>query len=387
MMKLRDKKVFTIILISIAALLFRICMFNYESGDYSMFLSKWCEHLESNGGFNGILTVDADYNAVYLYFLALFTYIPIKYLYSIKILSIIFDFIMAFAAYLLAEELMKNYEKKDKYSLAVYALVLFLPTVMINSSYWAQCDSIYVSFLLFSIYFLIKKKYNLTFILYGISLTFKLQAIFFLPVFGIIYLKNREFSIFKFVWLLVANFVLYIPAMIIGKPLSGIIDAYTTQVGKYSYKTVFGYPNIYNLYDIHAVYLNKPGIIFTMCLLMILMVIVLCTKGKIERDKVLELGIVTVLLVTYFLPEMHDRYGYAAEVISIIYLLTTRRNLISGILINVCALINYWMCLTGMFENYIWVISIVQFIPVFVFTKQFIKERIDGGILLKKAVN
>lgn len=377
--KLRNNKVLTMILISVIALLIRLFMFNYESGDYLLFLSRWCDHLKSNGGFNGILTVDADYNMIYLYFLALFTYIPVKYLYSIKILSVIFDFVMAIAAYLLAEEIMKDNENKDEYSMLIYALVLFLPTVMMNSAYWAQCDSIYTSFLLLSIYFLLKKKYNLTFILYGVAFTFKLQAIFFLPVYGIIYLKNREFSIFKFLWVAVVNFILYIPAMIIGKPLSGIIDAYTTQVGKYAYKTVFGYPNVYNFFDIHAVYLNRPGILFTMCLLMILMVIVLCTKGKIEREKVLELGMVVVLLVTYFLPEMHDRYGYIAEVISIIYVVITRRNIVSVILINVCALINYLMCLTGVLENYIWVISILQFIPVFVFTKQFIKERIDAG--------
>lgn len=375
--KLKNKHAYSLIIISFAAIIIRGFFINYESGDYLLFLSEWCGHLERSGGFKGILTVDADYNAIYLYFLALFTYLPFDYLYSIKALSIIFDFVMAVSAYLLAGQIMIDSDKRKEYSLMAYSAVLFIPTVILNSSYWAQCDSIYASFVFLSLYFMLKKKYNTCFILYGAALTFKLQAIFLLPVYGIVYLKNRDFSIFKFGWAAVANFILFIPAMIIGKPITSILDSYTTQVGKYGYKTVFGYPNIYNFMPIHAVQLNKPGIVFTMCLLMILMLIVLFTKGKLDKYGIMELGITVVLLVTYFLPEMHDRYGYLAEVLSVIYLIVRRRNVVAVVLINLCALITYIMCLWGFAENLIWIVSIVQFVPVFIFTKQFIQERFN----------
>src|SRR6185437_2335814 len=35
-----------------------------------------------------------------------------------------------------------------------FAVVLFAPTVLINSGYWGQCDSIYAAFCLGSLYFL-----------------------------------------------------------------------------------------------------------------------------------------------------------------------------------------------------------------------------------------
>lgn len=382
--KLKNKNIFIIMLISIAAVIVRGFMIKYESGDYLLFLSQWCEHLEMNGGFKGILTVDADYNMIYLYFLALFTYLPFNYLYSIKVLSIVFDFALAVSAYLLVNQVMEKSEKRKNCSIIAYGVVLFLPTVVLNSSFWAQCDSIYTTFVLLSLLFLFKKRYNTCFILYGAALTIKLQAIFFLPVYGIIYLKNKDFPIYKFGWILIVNFILFIPAMIIGKPISSIFDAYTTQIGKYSYKTVFGYPNIYNLFPINAVQLNKPGIVFTMCLLIVLMIIVLRTKGKLSNNEIMELGIVVVLLVTYFLPEMHDRYAYVAEVLSIIYFIIVRKNLPAVLLINICAFATYMMCLTGLMEEFMPLLSIIQFIPLFIFTKKFIEARMSSNKYIKK---
>lgn len=373
--KLISNKKYLILLTSFVAIIIRGLFMNYESGDYELFLSQWCTYLEKCGGFKGILTVDADYNLIYLYFLAIFTYLPFNYLYSIKALSIIFDFAMAISAYLLVDQVMINSSKRKESAFIAYAAVLFIPTVILNSSFWAQCDSIYTTFIFLSLYFMFKNKYNTCFILYGVALTFKLQAIFFLPVYGIVYLKNRYFSILKFGWIAVSNFVLFIPALIIGKPVTSILDAYTTQVGKYCYKTVFGYPNVYNFFPLSYVQLNTPGILFTMCILMILMGIVLYTKGKLDKESIIELGIIVVLLVTYFLPEMHDRYGYIAEVLSVVYFVITRKNTLAVLLINICALITYIMCLFGFAENYIWVISIVQFIPIFKFTKDFIKDR------------
>ena len=66
--KLKNKHAYSLIIISFAAIIIRGFFINYESGDYLLFLSEWCGHLERSGGFKGILTVDADYNAIYLYF-------------------------------------------------------------------------------------------------------------------------------------------------------------------------------------------------------------------------------------------------------------------------------------------------------------------------------
>lgn len=364
-----------IIKISIFALLIRSTLLIFESGDYTMFLSKWCEYLKSNGGFKAIVSIEADYNAVYLYFLAFFTYLPIKYLYSIKILSIIFDFVMALGAYLITYEFYKDDENVKVYQTLSFAAVLFMPTVILNSSFWAQCDSIYAAFVVFSLYFMLKKKYNTSFILYAVAITFKLQAIFLLPVYGLLYLKNKEFSIFKFLWIPIVNFLLYIPAIILGKPISSVFDAYFTQVNNYDYKTVFGYPNIYNFFPLDAVYLIKPGIIFTMCLLAVVALIVLYTRKKINNEDIIELSIGIIFLVTYFLPKMHERYAFVAEVLVVIYFIISKKNQNATMIAMLVALATYGAGLMGLPDFVVTTIALFQIYPVVIFIKNIISKR------------
>ena len=364
-----------IIIISIIAILIRIIFMPFESGDYKMFLSDWCEYLELNGGFKAIVNVEADYNAIYLYFLAFFTYLPVKYLYSIKILSIIFDFVLAIGAYLITYEFLKDNKDVAIYQTLSFGAVLLLPTVILNSSFWAQCDSIYAAFIVLSLYLMIKKKYNICFILYAVAFTFKLQSIFMLPVYGILYLKNRDFSIIKFFWIPLVNFILYIPAILLGKPVLSVFDEYLTQTTNYDYKTVFGYPNIYNFFPIDAVQLIKPGIIFTMSILAAITIYILCTKGKIDKGDMIELSIAIVFLVTYFLPKMHDRYAFVGEVLAVIYFVIKGKDKLATLIVVVGALGTYCACLIGLPDAVVVVISILEIYPIFIFTRNVICRR------------
>lgn len=368
----------SIALITVFGLLLRFIFIEDAGGDYDGFLSQWCMYLRENGGFNAIASVDTDYNVSYLYFLALFSYLPVKDLYLIKFLSFIFDFVMALAGFFIVSYFEKENEKKILYSLAVFAGILFMPTVILNSASWVQCDSIYTSFILLSLYFMLKEKYDLSFILYGVAITFKLQAVFILPAYGIIFLKNRNFSFLKFLWVPVVKFILYMPAVILGKPLSSLYDAYITQTGRYAYKTTLGYPNLYYFFGIYEIQLIKPGIIFTMCLLFVLMIFVLLSKNKLSNKEIIHLGVAVIFLVTFFLPEMHDRYGYVAEVLFIIYFAIVKRDWIILLIININALITYLSFLEGVPEEVMPVVAVYQFIVVIYFVATFIIGRIKG---------
>lgn len=369
------------IIMSLLALLLRLNYIDSSGGDYDGFLKIWCKYLKDNGGFKAIASVDTDYNAMYLYFLALFTYIPIKDLYLIKILSFIFDFVMAIVGSYLIEHFKRNSSYKNLYSLTVFSGILLMPTVILNSSRWVQCDSIYTAFLFLTLYFMLKKKYNISFIFYGIAITFKLQAIFLLPAIGIVFLKNRDFSFTKFLWIPLVNFILYIPAIIIGKPITSIFDAYICQTGKYAYKTTLGYPNIYYFFEIDKIELIKPGIIFTMFLLFALMFFVLFSKQKLNDKDIIELSITVLFLVTFFLPEMHDRYGYTAEVLSLVYFFIIRKDWLILLMINLNAFVNYSSFLDGVPEEVLPSIAIYQLVVVLYFTFNFVRNHLKQDCL------
>jgi len=196
-----------------------------------------------------------------------------------------------------------------------------------------------------------------------------------LPVYGLLYLKNKEFSIFKFLWIPIVNFLLYIPAIILGKPISSVFDAYFTQVNNYDYKIVFGYPNIYNFFPLDAVYLIKPGIIFTMCLLAVVALIVLYTRKKINNEDIIELSIGIIFLVTYFLPKMHERYAFVAEVLVVIYFIISKKNQNATMIAMLVALATYGAGLMGLPDFVVTTIALFQIYPVVIFIKNITSKR------------
>ena len=66
------------------AVALRLSLFGFESGDHRIFLSSWYDSIVSNGGFSAFEYDFSNYSPLYLYFLALATYLPLPKLYAIK---------------------------------------------------------------------------------------------------------------------------------------------------------------------------------------------------------------------------------------------------------------------------------------------------------------
>ena len=139
-------------IVTVLALTARILMIKHNSGDYDMFLKPWFTSLRLYGGLGGLAYDVGNYTPIYMTILALLTYLPMDSLVSIKIVSIIFDFVGAIAIKKIADEFLSTKKNSEKYSLLIYALYLFLPTVLLNASFWSQSDSIYTAFVLISIF-------------------------------------------------------------------------------------------------------------------------------------------------------------------------------------------------------------------------------------------
>lgn len=377
----KNYKIIFCVFITILALAVRVKMLNYNKGDYSIFLKPWFDNLKINGGFKALATYEGDYNAPYMTILALLTYLPIDSLFSIKFISIIFDFTLAISSACLVKSLVSK--NKNEYFIATYSLILFIPSVLLNSSCWGQCDSIYATFVVLSLLFLIKEKNVLSFIMLGLAFSFKLQFIFILPLYIILYITKKKISIFHFLIIPLVNIIMCLPAIIVGKPIIECLTVYFKQTSTYSSSLVMNFPNIYQIFNGNPDMFYTVGELFTIFICAFTLFYILHKNIKFNKEKILLLGIWFITIITFFLPGMHERYLFVGEVLSIVYYIVYRKNGFFALFINMCSIITYSNYLNGMNFPYMQLLSISFLIILFFYTKNVFKILTDNNSSLK----
>ena len=300
-----DKHIYLIyfLLITVVAIVIRSLLIKYPSGDYDMFLKPWFNQLKSFGGLPGLGQDIGNYTPIYMTILSLLTYLKIDSLVSIKIISIIFDFVGAVFACKITYELLKNKEYRGKIALVIYGLYLILPTVLLNSAYWSQSDGIYTAFVLISIYYLIKNKFIKAIIFFAIAFAFKLQAIFVFPLYVLMYFNNRKLKFRYFLLIPVVIFVLSLPkALYSGNFLCGF-DVYFNQAGSYSQYLTLNLPNIYSIFLLgsnnvnpNLIYsplkeMNTIGVLVTLAIFVTIAFLVYKKKIKFDNDAIIDFAL------------------------------------------------------------------------------------------------
>lgn len=361
-------------------------LLKYETPDYTGFLNVWFEEIKANGGLHALSRNIGDYNFPYLTILSILTYIPIRSLYTIKAVSIMFDFILAFSSFVLIYKLLKNCKNRNLYSLITYALVLLAPTVLTNGACWGQCDSIYASFILISLIFLIDEKYCWSFVFLGISFAFKLQFIFILPLYILVWVSKRKFPLYYFGILPIVDLVMCLPAIVFGKSIKDCLMVYINQTQSYASFTSNNFPSIYNLFCkltqksealvIGNLDVGKVGIIITISIYVIIACIIIYKKYDISREDTLEIGLWSIVVATFFMPNMHDRYMYVADVLSIIIAMIFRNktSIFYAIIINLNSFSTYVRYMFGVEFLNIQIATMLQLVVVIGITYHLLKK-------------
>lgn len=367
-----------LVLITLLAILIRIKMLNNSTSDYSTFLKPWFDDLKFNGGLRGLSTYKGDYNAPYMTILALLTYLPINSLYSIKFVSIVFDFLLAISSGILVKELVK--QNKNIYFAITYSVLLFMPSILLNGAYWGQCDSIYTTFIVLSLLFLIKEKYVYSFIMLGLAFSFKLQFIFILPLYLVLYVVRKKFSILNFLIIPLVDIVLCLPAIIYGKSILDCLTVYFKQTTTYSRYLVLNFPNIYQIFtgNTETFYILGEIIVIFVCAFTLMYI--LYKRVKFNSEKILLLGIWFVTIITFLLPGMHERYMFVGEVLSVLYFITYRKNGLFMLFINLCPMITYSIFFGELNFQYMQLLSISFLIILYFYTKAVFITLTDNEI-------
>lgn len=323
--KKRNLIITYLIIISVIALYARIKMLGFESWDYINCIQAWIDTIIKKGNIKALKYSIGNYNIIYMTFLALISYLPFKHILMVKGFSIIFDFVCAIFGSLIIGELSKDKKNKLLYQSIVYTVILFVPTVLMNSALWGQCDSIYTAFTIISIYLLLKDKMTLSFIFAGISFAFKLQFIFILPLYILLYFKKKNISLLHFLIIPLVNFITCLPAIIAGRSVKDCLMIYFEQTGQQNIVLTNNFPNIYKFINVFfGDNQGTVGILFTVALIGIIVLILLYKQTKLAKENILELGLIFIIIMTQFLPFMHERYAFAAEVLLCIYVILNK---------------------------------------------------------------
>jgi len=294
------------------ALVLRLALFPYESHDYHSFLRPWYDHLRENG-FQSFKSGFSNYTPPYLYLLWFATYLPAPKLYAMKSISLLSDFGLAFVVLLVVR---LKYDRRPVW-LAAFAAALFAPTIFFNSALWGQCDAIHTTFLLAALYCLLRHWAGRALLFFSIALAFKVQAVFLLPLFFVLWAKG-ELPLKYFLLLPVVYLALCLPVLLAGRPLYELLTIYLEQAGTYRRLTSSA-PNLYQWLPDNAEVFGHAGLIFTVTLVGFLCYACLKSEAHWGKHLTIRLALASTLLVPFALPYMHERYFYAADCIAIIY--------------------------------------------------------------------
>ena len=337
-------------LISLAGMYYRWRGIDVRTGDWTQSLSVWIAQLDK-GGLKALAEYEGNYNMPYVTYLLLITYLPIDPLYSLKALSILFDYICAFSGGVLAvmctTNVMSKAQKKEETwpqwnFLLAYGLILLSPVTIRNSVWWSQCDSIYVSFILLAILCMLKERYPISMILWGFAIAFKLQAVFALPFLLIYYWKNRKFSALQFLLIPLTNEILSIPAMIGGCSPFITIQTYMGQTELSGVMYNF-YPNLWGLLpNVPYWVFSRAAIAGMVGLLGIIAVVIIRKEKQLDQSNVLLLFTWVTMTVLFFLPSMHERYGYLLEMLSVCLFATDKKKWYLPLVTHSVVIPYYW---------------------------------------------
>ena len=321
----------------LALLIIRVALFDFDWGDYSYFLQPWIMQYRDMTFVEGLATRVGNYNQPYMYILNIIARVNFSDLYLIKSVSVIFDFLLAF----FVMKIVSLRTESMNLRIMAFMLTLAIPTVVLNSSMWGQCDAIYSAFAIGAVYFGIKGQSKLAYVFLGLAFSFKLQAVFIMPLFPI-FIFTRKIS-FKDCYLFAAvYFATLLPAILAGMPLEEVFSVYSTQASYYSSLNL----NIANVWQFVG-YVDYDSFVLVGLHVAGLAVLSLMYFSYVNRERLVKmadfvrLAYLFTIILPFLLPKMHDRYYFMAEALSVLVFMFDKRRWFVPVVTVFCSYIFY----------------------------------------------
>ena len=285
------------------------------TGDTSEYLLPWYETAHELG-LASLGRTYTNYTPFYSYLLLAVTELNglFKPWHLIKAISLVFEF----GCSVVAARLVSTVGTGGVHAPAfAFAAVWLAPTVLFNGPVWGQADALWTLCVLLSVYFFCRDRPLAGTIAFAAGLSIKAQAVFLGPFIFALVLRRT----IHWMWLVtipVVYLAIALPAWLFGQYLIDIISVYIKQAGTFDRLSMNAanlwlfFPN--SLYGIGV----AAGVVLAAVAGLSFSVFVARTKLPLKPGQLVIAAAVSLLLMPFLLPKMHDRYFYAFEVMAIV---------------------------------------------------------------------
>ncbi len=294
----------------------RFSLLEFKSVDFFNYTRGWYGTLKAEG-FASFGRSFSNYNLPYLYLLyAVVRFLPdVPPVIAIKIPSLAADFIGAVLVFKIART---QFKSRLAPLLGAFCMLL-APTVALNSAFWGQADAVYTCVLLACLLCLIRHDDVVAMCLFGLALAFKAQSVFLAPLIAGLVLR-REIRWRTLLCIPLVFLLTLVPALAAGRPPLELLLIYPSQAGQYEQLTLHAPSALAWIPDTgrYFSYFNSAGMILAAASGLGLVWAIQKSRARLSSGMLIELALISAILMPFFLPKMHERYFYLADVLSIV---------------------------------------------------------------------
>lgn len=317
---------------------------------------RWYDFIARNGNFAALQHDFFEYNMPYYYLMAAASlFVPEASVVHVKLISIAFDFALALFVGLCVRV---GYPQSRIVPILAALAALLAPTVVLNNALWGQNDSIHTTFLAACLYCLLTGRRAAACIAFGVAVACKLSAFTLAPL--LLWLLVKQDVGWRHLLLSpTAYLASLLPAWLSGRALDELLlidfrNMARQQVGSLSENA----PNFYRWIP-EDFYPGGAGEILTAGVVSIVAVSLYKSRAGITAERLVLLATFSALAVPYFLPRMHERYFFPADVVAIVLAFHSPRYWCVPIVVGLTSLSQYAVAMFGA-----WIIVLLPGVPL-----------------------
>ncbi|GAA2670942.1 hypothetical protein [Actinoplanes palleronii] len=340
--RLTSEALLVLALIAVAVLA-RYAGRHEQTEDLRIF-TAWYQKLMAAGGFEGLGKEIGNYNAPFLYLLWASSLLPGSILIKIKLVWTAFDVLLAFFTYRLVA-----LRWGARAGVTGALIMVLLPTVVINASFYGQMDAMWASFALGGVYFLVRDKPWWGVVFCTVALAFKPQGIFIFPLLALLVLAG-SMKVLPLVAAPITWVLLDLPAILLGRDPVELLTIYDpARQSVHVPALTSNAPSVWTFFPFTARIetVRTLAYLFTAALVLGLIHLLVARRVKMDATRIVTAAAVFAILVPFLMPGMHERYFYLADVLTLLLAIYRPRLWYVPMLVQASSLLMYQPFLFG----------------------------------------